>query len=372
MSDIRPIVMPKWGLAMIEGTVVEWEVEEGAEVSAGQDIMEIETSKITNVFESPVAGPLRRIVVKGGETVPVGALLGVCAPASVSDADVDAYVKDFLDNFDWDAAAGAIGPATETVEVAGKRVRFLKQGDAEGAPILLIHGFGGDCLSWLFNQEALAEGHTTYAIDLPGHGGSSKNVGDGSIATLAKSILDFMDSRDIAKAHLVGHSMGGAVSLALALEHPHRVASVCLLAPAGLGPDINMDFIDGFIEQKRSKKLRSVLEMLVADPGLISNDMVEEVLKYKRLDGSVEALTKLRDTLFAGGKQQTFDKAKLSSLSVPVAVWWGEKDQILPVAHAGALPDGVKVTRMADTGHLPHMEKATEVNEQMLAAIKGS
>ncbi|MBC6417097.1 MAG: biotin/lipoyl-binding protein, partial [Rhodospirillales bacterium] len=69
MSDIRPIVMPKWGLAMIEGTVVEWQVEEGAEVAAGQDIMEIETSKITNVFESPVEGPLRKIVVANGETV---------------------------------------------------------------------------------------------------------------------------------------------------------------------------------------------------------------------------------------------------------------------------------------------------------------
>ncbi len=366
MSDIRPIVMPKWGLAMIEGTVVEWQAEVGSEVAAGQDIMEIETSKITNVYESPVSGPLRSIVVQAGETVPVGALLGVCAPASVSDEEVAAYVKDFVDNFDWDAAAGASGPATETIEVKGKRIRFLKQGDAEGTPVVLIHGFGGDCLGWLFNQEALSEGHTTYAIDLPGHGGSTKDVGEGSVEGLAQTVLDFMDEKGIAKAHLVGHSMGGAVALALAAGHPDRVASASLLAPAGLGAEINMDFINGFIEQKRSKKLRGVLELLVADPGMITNDMVEEVIKFKRLDGAVEALTKLRDGLFPGGSQKTLD---LGGLSVPVQALWGEQDQILPVAHAKALPDGVKVTTYAGSGHLPHMEKASDVNAAIIAFI---
>ncbi len=369
MSDISPIVMPKWGLAMIEGTVVEWQVEAGSELSAGQDIMEIETSKITNVFESPVSGPLRRIVVQGGETVPVGALLGVCAPASVSDDDIEAYVKDFLDNFDWDAAAGAAGPATETIEVAGKRTRFLKQGDAEGTPILLIHGFGGDCLGWLFNQEALSEGHTTYALDLPGHGGSSKNVGDGGLDVLVQAVVDFMEAQGIAKAHLVGHSMGGAVSLAMAMRHGDKVASASLLAPAGLGGDINMDFINGFIDQKRAKKLRGVLEMLVADPGMITGEMVEEVIKFKRLDGAAEALGTLRDSLFGGGAQKTFEAAQLSGISVPLLAIWGEEDRILPVSQADALPDSAQVSRLAGTGHLPHMEKASEVNEAILAFV---
>ncbi|MBC6404178.1 MAG: acetoin dehydrogenase dihydrolipoyllysine-residue acetyltransferase subunit [Rhodospirillales bacterium] len=369
MSDIRPIVMPKWGLAMIEGTVVEWQVEEGAEVAAGQDIMEIETSKITNVFESPVEGPLRKIVVAAGETVPVGALLAVCAPASVGDDEVEAYVKDFLDNFDWDAAAGGGGPAPETIEVGSKRMRFLKQGDGGGTPVILIHGFGGDCLGWLFNQEALAEGRTTYALDLPGHGGSDKDVGAGKLGVMVQAVLAFMDDRGIAKAHLVGHSMGGAIALALAAEHAERVASATLLAPAGLGREINMTFINGFIEQKRSRKLRPILELLVADPGTITNDMVEEVIKFKRLDGAVEALTKLRDGLFPGGEQEGFPADLLAGLSVPVQAIWGEEDQILPAAHAAVLPDSVKVSKLPATGHLPHMERASEVNAAILAFL---
>ena len=69
---IQTIVMPKWGLAMQEGMLAAWHVAEGQEVTKGQEIADIETSKIANAFESPVSGPVRRILVSGGETVGVG------------------------------------------------------------------------------------------------------------------------------------------------------------------------------------------------------------------------------------------------------------------------------------------------------------
>ena len=74
-GSILAVTMPKWGLAMSEGTVVAWHTQEGAVIAAGDELMDIETTKITNVFESPVAGLLRRRVVAAGATVPVGALL---------------------------------------------------------------------------------------------------------------------------------------------------------------------------------------------------------------------------------------------------------------------------------------------------------
>jgi len=367
MSEIQAIIMPKWGLAMVEGTVVEWLVELGSEISAGDEIVEIETAKINNVFESPVSGPFRKIVVNAGETVPVGALLAVCAPASVSDEDVDAYAQDFIDNFDWSAASSGGGPEPETVEVGGKRIRYLKQGEAEGTPIIFVHGFGGDYIGWMFNQEALSENATTYAIDLPGHGGSSKDVGAADIAMMAEAVTGFMGALSIDKAHLVGHSMGGAVATSVALNNADKVASLTLIAPAGLGEEINSDYIDNFISTNRAKKLKGVLETLVADPSLVSADMVEEVIKFKRLDGAVPALTALRDKMFVGGKQATVLRDRLGELSMPVQVIWGEEDKILPVAHAEGLPGSIAVHKIAAAGHLPYMEKSGEVNEKLKA-----
>ena len=102
----------------------------------------------------------------------MGGLLGVIAPSDVPDEEIDSYVEEFLENFDpEEAAAEAGGPEPQTVEIGGRNVQYLKIGEGEGPPLILLHGFGGDINIWLFNQEALSEaGRTVYALDLPGHG----------------------------------------------------------------------------------------------------------------------------------------------------------------------------------------------------------
>jgi pyruvate dehydrogenase E2 component (dihydrolipoyllysine-residue acetyltransferase) len=373
MSDaIRPVVMPKWGLAMQEGMVARWLVEVGANIAAGDEIMDIETSKIANVFESPVAGPLRRKVVGDGETVPVGALLAVVADAAVPDAELDGFVAKFQEEFAAHAAeAGETGPEPATIEAGGRRLRYLEMGQGEGPPVVFIHGFGGDLYSWQFNQEALAESRVAYALDLPGHGGSTKDLGSGHVhvGALAAAVIDFLDAKEIAKAHLIGHSLGGAVALDLALNHPERVASATLVCSAALGPEINMAYIDGFMQAKRRKQLQPVLEMLVADPAMVSREMIEEVLRYKRLDGVEAALNRIAGDTFAGGRQALELTGRLSELTVPVQVIWGTEDRILPVSHAKGLPASLPVTVLDGAGHMVHMEKAAEVNQKLLAFI---
>jgi pyruvate dehydrogenase E2 component (dihydrolipoamide acetyltransferase) len=372
-GDIHPIVMPKWGLAMEEGVVTAWHVGEGATVTKGQEIADIETSKIANVFESPVSGTLRKLVAQPGETLPVGALLAIVAEAGASDNDLDAFAAKFNEAFKETLAAKASEkkPEPETVEIGGgRRIRFLRLGSGDQPPIVLVHGYGGDLNNWLFNQEALAESRSVYAVDLPGHGGSSKDVGAGDLAGMTVAVAAWLNALGIERAHLVGHSMGGAVALQLAGAQPRVVASVTGIAPAGLGPDIAMDYINGFIEASRGKKLEPVLQMLVANPALVTRDMIEDVLKFKRLDGVDAALKKMRDAMFPGGRQAVSLRDGLAKLSSPVQVVVGAKDRIIPAAHAQGLPANVRVHVIESAGHMPHMEAASEVN-RLIAQIVG-
>ncbi len=363
MSDIHKLIMPKWGLSMQEGKVVAWLVEDGESVEPGAEIVEVETEKIAGEIEASETGVLRRVAAVG-DVVPVAGLLGVITPPSVPAAEVDAFIAEFQANFVPPEADGEeAGPRTETVEVAGRTLRFLRQGeDTSGEAAVLLHGFGGDLNNWLFNQGALAAERTVYALDLPGHGGSSKRIASGELEEFRGVVAGFLDAVGIERAHLVGHSMGGAIAIDFALNNPRRVASLVLIASAGLGEEIAGDYIEGFVREGRRRGIKPHLEKLFSNPALVSRQLIDDILKYKRLDGVEAALRTIAGAMFPGGRQAAVLRGRLSELSAPVLVLWGDGDRILPVAHADGLPENVQTRIFGGQGHMAQMEAPAEVN----------
>jgi pyruvate dehydrogenase E2 component (dihydrolipoyllysine-residue acetyltransferase) len=364
-SDIQPIVMPKWGLAMEEGALTSWLVESGAEIAKGQEIAEIETSKLANVFESPVAGTVRRLVAKEGAVLPVGALLAVLAPANVPEAEIDSFVAGFVVEAPADgAAAGA--PVERKLERGGRTLVFKAAGvQNEATPAVLIHGFGGDSDNWLFNIDELANSRPVYAVDLPGHGKSGKTLATGDLAELARSVGDLIDETGVEKVHLVGHSLGGAVAFQILRDHPERVASVVGVAPAGFGDKVNADFVEGFIAAQKRKDVKAALQLLLSDPDLVSSQMIEGVLRFKRLEGAREALRAIADKNLPSGRQTASFRDLVAKAQVPVLIIWGGKDAILDPRGADGLPASVEVVRLENAGHMPHLEAASAVNSKL-------
>ena len=361
MSLIHALTMPKWGLSMKEGKIVGWLVDEGTVLTPGVELLEIETDKILNSLEAPVPGILRRKVARIDDLVPVAGLLAVIADASVSESQIDVFIDDFQTRVSENGAAEASIPLPEVAVARDQHLQYLKRGDGKEV-VVLIHGFGGDLNSWLFNHEDLAGTRTVYALDLPGHGGSSKRVGSGTLLEFVQSLEGFMDTLGLFRTHLVGHSMGGAVALGFSLAHPERVVSLALISSVALGREIDGAFIEGLTAASRRKEIKPHLDKLFADSRLVGRQMVEDVLKYKRLDGVDLALRTVAAQFFPGGQQAVVLRDDLSQLSMPVMAIWGADDQILPSFHARDLPKNVRTEILPGCGHMVQMEAATTFN----------
>jgi pyruvate dehydrogenase E2 component (dihydrolipoamide acetyltransferase) len=235
----------------------------------------------------------------------------------------------------------------------------------DGPAILLLHGFGADRLSWLVNQQALAPAGRVYALDLPGHG-QTPLTGPGHLDDLSGAVERAIEGSDIGPIHVVAHSLGAAVAIALAAARPDLVRSLALIAGAGLGRAVDEGFLSDYTQCSSAEAMETVLRRLVTRPRLISRQMAARALEQLEAPGAREGLTTIANELRRIDPviEPSFQAVARSSL--PRIAVWGAADAIIPIDSGRLVRFGAESFIIPDAAHLPHIERPHLVNQRLL------
>ena len=239
-----------------------------------------------------------------------------------------------------------------------------------GVPVVLLHGFTADSQSWAPLEKALGPDCALIRIDLPGHGRSPRRR-LASFADLARMMTEAFDdaARDHDRLHVIGHSLGGALAIALADIRPRRIASLSLIAPAGLGPDIDTGALVGITRATRAESLAPWLRRLTATPDAISDDYARAAM-HQRSDPALRACqATLADVLFPDGVQPFDLRPALARLDCPTTIIWGRSDHILPWRQALAARGDFALHLLAGAGHVPQIECPDRVARILLRTL---
>ena len=411
------VIMPKVDMDMTHGTLATWHVAEGDMVERGAPLFDIETDKAAMEVEAPAAGRLHHVAARPGDRVAVGTTIawlytageapgavplpgggtGDAAPrprrtlpaahqARAGDAPAKAATALSARTRATPAAraaARAAGLALDSIPGSGPKGRIqrddvvpapadpaaapgwtpapgplhVSRRKGSGAALVMIHGFTADSQSWAPLESFLPAGLPLIRIDLPGHGRSPRRP-IRSFADLARMLAEAFDeaTRDPGPVHLLGHSLGGALALAIADIRPRRIASLSLIAPAGLGPEVDATALAGIIRASRPESLAPWLRRLTATPERIDDAYARAAMAPRRDPALRACQAAMAEALFPDGVQAFDLRAALARLTAPAQILWGRQDRILPWRHALAGDGDFAIHLLAGAGHIAHVE----------------
>ena len=264
---------------------------------------------------------------------------------------------------------------TDFIQAAGLRLHLRDTGPRDAPAIILLHGFGASLHTWDAWATGLEDRWRVIRVDLPGAGLTGADPkGDYSDARSMQVLLALMDGLGVARANLVGHSMGGRLAWRLAAEHPERVDKLALLAPDGFAspgfeygkaPEVGLTI--RLMKHVLPKAvLRASLAPAYADRTLIQDAMVDRYHDLLMAPG-------VRGALIARMEQLVLQEPTpwLRRITAPTLLLWGEQDAMIPLANAQdylrVMPKA-RLVALPGVGHLPH-EEAPQASLPVLRAF---
>ncbi len=250
--------------------------------------------------------------------------------------------------------------------MSGSAKPTLTKLGGDGPAVVLLHGYGSDRQSWLATAPALFELLSVWVMDLPAHGQSAPDCGNGSITALADTVLDAANAAALDTFHIMGHSLGGRIGLQLCADIPERVQSLVLIAPAGLGLQINETFLRQFAAADDIDSLHSLLLTLVHDPKMIGRTLAKTVLQHLEKPGVRGSLQLIANGLLDAQSAMPETLQAVQNANLKRMVLWGDSDTINPLNAEAASAFGGKLHVLDNCGHLPHIESRLKTNQLLV------
>lgn len=233
-----------------------------------------------------------------------------------------------------------------------------EEGNPKRPPVLLIHGAGGNHLSWHPYIRRL-RGETVYTLDLPGHG-LSQPPGRQTVDGYADDILQFMNELGIQSAVLGGISMGSAIALTLALDHPKRISGLMLIG-GGAKMRVALPILETIGDPKT---FESAADAVNSD--FFSASASQDLLRLSRQGLLKTEPSVLLDDFLACNQFDVTDRLK--ELTMPVLVMCGMEDKMMPPKYSEFLRDNLSNTQLfiiEQAGHMVQLEQPNFVADAM-------
>jgi pimeloyl-ACP methyl ester carboxylesterase len=246
---------------------------------------------------------------------------------------------------------GGTGVSWREVTVSGHPVRYEIAG--KGDPVVLVHGLSGSTRWWNRNVPDLAEHYRVYLVNLPGFGALRRSGPRFVLAEATSWLLAWMEAVGLESAHLVGHSMGGYLSLRLAARRPEAVGRLVLVDPAGMPSHRTMlGHLGPLLLSARYGK-PSFLPVLVRDA---------------LHAGPFTLLRTARDLLAEDVRDD------LRRVEAPTLLVWGKRDPLIPPSICDVMRAEIPDSRLLvieRAGHNPMFDRAEDFNRALLAFLAG-
>ena len=261
-------------------------------------------------------------------------------------------------------------PVEQREATAGSvKTAYLSAGS--GPPVVCLHGGGAGAITWYPSISALAEHFHVIAPDIVGYGESDKPDAAYDRPYFAAWLRDFFLALGIPKAHVVGLSLGGAISLQLSLENSEMVEKLVLVDSCALGAKASFGFIFGLFWTYSFPSLaagRYASRYLAAKPGNIDPDYGPYSLQVVKKPGGKKVFWQ-----GMGAAISAMPEEELRQIQHQTLIIWGEDDKVFSIASgeaAAQIMSNAKLHRIQDAGHIPFMDQPEVFNDILLQFLR--